>query len=245
VALVEGPVLVAEALADASTRARIREIYTESVLDPASSQFAAAAGIPVCAVAPGGLDRVLDTVTPQPVVAVVTSVSAPLDRLGSDRPVVMLVDVRDPGNLGTLIRTAEAAGCAGLVLAGSCVDASNPKVVRAAAGAWMRSTIVEIADPLLAIEQLRATGRRVVATALRPSAVSLYDTDLRSAAVVLGNEAHGLSDDVIDAADSVMIIDFDGPTESLNVAVAGAVCVFEALRQRRFGGRVQQFDGRP
>ncbi len=233
VALVEGPTLVAEALANPETIGRIREIYTEHSLDRRDHQRADDASIPVTMLEPGVLDKVLDTVSPQPVVAIVEIAVATLEMLGADRPVLVLLDVRDPGNLGTLIRTAEASGCVGIVLAGNCVDPTNPKVIRSSAGSWLRTTMVEHADIFDVIDTLSAGGRPVLAAALTDDAIEMWQADLAGAAILLGNEAHGLPADVVARADAAVIIPFDGPTESLNVGVAGALLAFEALRQRR------------
>ncbi len=233
VALLEGPTLVGEALANDVTVARIREIYTEHPLDRLAQQRADEASIPVTFVEAGVLAKTLDTVSPQPLVAVVETASASLDLLAVDRPVLVLVDVRDPGNVGTLIRTAEASGCAGVVLAGNCVDPTNPKVVRSSAGSWLRTVIVEDTDIAAVVAGLAEQGRPVIATALDATSQDMWHTDLSCAAILLGNEAHGLPAEVIARADATVVIPFDGPTESLNVGVAGALLAFEALRQRR------------
>ncbi|MEZ5379756.1 MAG: RNA methyltransferase [Acidimicrobiales bacterium] len=233
VALVEGPTLVAEALSDDRIIGRVREVFTESPLERSAQARADDASIPVTFVEAGVLDKVLDTVTPQPIVAVVETLSASIELLATDRPVLVLVDVRDPGNLGTLIRTAEASGCAGVVLAGTCVDPTNPKVVRASAGSWLRTIVVEDRDIGAVIDGLADQRRPIVAAALVDGARDLWQTDLTRAAILLGNEAHGLPADVIARADTSVVIPFDGPTESLNVGVAGALLAFEALRQRR------------
>ncbi len=233
-ALVEGPRLVAEALADHDTVGRVREVFHEIDLDPASVATARHHGVALTRVAPGSLAKVLDTVTPQPVVATVvfSSEELALEDLPLERPVLVLVDLRDPGNLGTLLRAAEASGCGGVILAGSCCDPSSPKVVRAAAGSWLRTTIIELDDPLDVIDRFRAHGRRVVAAALDHRAETMWTSDLARAAIVIGNEAHGLDEAVVAACSAVVVIPFDGPTESLNAAMAGAVLAFEALRQR-------------
>lgn len=233
VALVEGPTLVAEALADDRTIGRVREIFTEQPLDRLDQQRADDHTIEVTLVEAGVLAKVLDTVTPQPVVAVVETASASLELLVGDRPVLVLVDVRDPGNLGTLIRAAEASGCAGVVLTGSCVDPTNPKVVRSSAGSWLRTIVVEDSDVGAVMAGLADQDRPIVAAALGEASVDMWQTDLTRAAIMLGNEAHGLPAEVVARADASVIIPFDGPTESLNVGVAGALLAFEALRQRR------------
>ncbi len=236
--MVEGAVLVREALASGL---EVEEIFFEGNLDNSIASFATMGTVILRPVFPGTLEAVLDTVSPQPVVAVVGLSSAGLGDLDLDKPVLVLVEVRDPGNVGTLIRTAEASGCAGVVLTGESVDPTNPKVVRAAAGAFFRLPVITMADPVAAFDQLRAQGRTVVATVVAeagsdglPGGVSDYDQmDLRTAAIVLGNEAHGLSPELASAAGTLTTIPLAGPTESLNVAAAGAVLCFASWQQRR------------
>jgi TrmH family RNA methyltransferase len=145
----------------------------------------------------------------------------------------VVVDLRDPGNAGTLLRTAEAAGAVGLVLAGGSVDPDSPKVLRASAGARFRLPVWRRADPRAAVAELADLGWEVVATVVDADARPYDAVALSGAALVLGNEASGLGPDVIGACTTAVTIPLDGPTESLNVAVAGAVLCFEALRQRR------------
>ncbi len=232
--MVEGLVLVREAL---SSGLEVEEIFFEGNLDNEIASFATMGTVILRPVFPGTLEAVLDTVSPQPVVAVVGLPTAGLADLDLDKPVLVLVEVRDPGNVGTLIRTAEASGCAGVVLTGESVDPTNPKVVRAAAGAFFRLPVVTKVDPVEVFDQLRAQGRTVVATVVaEPGSddVSDYDQmDLRTAAIVLGNEAHGLSPELANAAGTLTTIPLAGPTESLNVAAAGAVLCFASWQQRR------------
>ncbi len=148
-------------------------------------------------------------------------------RSGPTGLVIVAVGVADPGNLGTLLRSAEAAGAAGVVCTGSAggnsVDVHNPKTVRSSAGALFGVTVVEEVDPMFVLSSLAARGRRTYAT--RPGAVMPYDAVDFSVpcAVVLGNEAHGLSPEVRHAVDGVFSIPMSGRAESLNVAMAGTV----------------------
>jgi TrmH family RNA methyltransferase len=229
----QGPVLVAEALMTPGLD--VLEIFSESPVDARVMAAAAESGRRSELVAPGGLRSVLDTVTPQPVCAVVRTPQTALDDVATSGPLLVLVELRDPGNMGTLMRTAEAAGAAALVVIGDAVDPTNPKVVRAAAGARFRLPVVDFGDTTTAFAAIRATGRAVVATVVGDAdGVIDYDAaDLTRAALVLGNEAHGLSSEDAAAADLRVTIPLAGPTESLNVAAAGAVVCFESLRQRR------------
>ncbi len=215
----------------------VEEVYFEGELDPQIAELASLGTVIARPVLDQALAAVLDTVSPQNVVAVVESPSWSLKDIAKDRPILVLVEVRDPGNVGTLIRTAEAAGFGGVVLSGESVDPTNPKVVRAAAGAFFRLPVLTVGDPLALFDDLRSQNRPVVVTVVdKPEAgqVVAYDRlDLRTAAIVLGNEAHGLAPELVSAAGTLTTIPLAGPTESLNVAAAGAVLCFTSWRQRR------------
>jgi TrmH family RNA methyltransferase len=179
------------------------------------------------------LSAVLDPINPSPLAAVVRSPTWALDDLALDLPVVVAVELRDPGNLGTVVRTAEAAGFGGVVIAGDSVDASAPKVVRASAGSIFRTPVVYRPDVLVALDELRANGRSVMAAVVDPDAEPYDQVDLTTAAIVVGNEPRGLADDVVAAADIGVTIPVASSVESLNVAAAASVLCFEAARQRR------------
>lgn len=195
---------------------------------------------PLYRVADGVLDGVLDPVTPQPMAAIVARPTAV--EIAASGTVLCLVEARDPGNVGTLLRSAEAAGLAGVVLAGPSVDPTNPKAVRASAGAVLRLPVAEFHDVDAALDALAAGGRTLVATVIGSKAIPYDDVQLVDAAVVLGNEAHGLPESVVARADVVATIPLAGPTESLNLAVAGSLFCFEALRQRRRSHRPNSMD---
>jgi len=189
-------------------------------------------GVPVFELAPGVFERIADTVTPQPVMAVVPMTLTPLPDV-SPGLVVVLADVRDPGNAGTLIRTAEAAGASGVVLAGDAVDPFNPKTVRSSAGTMLWSSLSVVRDLGACLADLRSLGftlRGTEATGGTPYDEAPWDG---SVALVLGNEAHGLDEASKALLDDTVTITMAGAAESLNVSVAGAVLCFEALRQRR------------
>lgn len=233
--MVEGPLIVGEALAgmgQAATPWTVEGLYLEPGANPELVASAHQAGVEVHLVARGILATILDTVSPQPVAAVVTRPPWAVDAIASGL-VLVVVDGRDPGNAGTLIRSAEAAGAAGVVLAGSSVDPTNPKVLRASAGAGLRLPVVVEPDVGTALSHLSAGGRRVLATVVDPAAEPYDQVDLGQAVVVLGNESHGLAPEVVAAADQPITIPLAGPTESLNLGVAGSLLCFEALRQRR------------
>lgn len=234
--VLEGPVLVAEAIA---AHVPLEGIYAErAALDDDIAASAHAAGVPVHEVADGVLAGITDAVTPRPVLAVAPLVEVPAEVVISraheqGRPVLVLVDVRDPGNLGTLLRAAEASGVAGVLAAKGSVDPWSPKAVRSSAGAVLHVPIATGAEPASVLDRLGGAGLRRLATVVdggRPvDAVELSGP----VAVVLGGEAHGLHAGLVDRCDEQVTIPMEGRAESLNVAMAGTVCLFEAARQRR------------
>lgn len=238
--LLEGPVLVAEALA---ALVPLDGVYAESsALDADLVDTAHAQGIAVHEVADGVIEGITDTVTPRPILAVAPLVSPPsadlvARALDAARPLLVLVDVRDPGNLGTILRAAEAAGVAGVVATRGTVDPWSPKAVRSSAGAILHLPVAAGDDAGDVLAQLARAGvprlATVVGGAPSPDEVDLTGT----VAVVLGGEAHGLPDELVAACDTSVTIPMEGRAESLNVAMAGAVLAFEALRQRRVAGR--------
>jgi TrmH family RNA methyltransferase len=191
------------------------------------------AGARVHTLEPGVMERVADTVTPQPVAAVVGYVDVDLDALRDGSMVVACVDVRDPGNAGTVLRTAEAAGADGVICCEGSVDVYNPKTVRASAGSLFHVPVVVGAAPDVVADAVRGFGFTSVATVAHDG-TNYADVDLTGrVALFLGNEASGLPDDVVARADLEVTIPMAGRTESLNVGMAAAVLCFEAARQRR------------
>ncbi len=188
--------------------------------------------VPVYELQPGVLTKVADTVTPQPLMAVVPMTHRPLTAIATGF-VVVLAELRDPGNVGTLIRTAEASGATGVVVAGQAVDPFNPKTVRSSAGTVLWCPLSVVSDVDQCIAELQGLGYRVLGT--EATYGTPYDEcDLTGkVAIVLGNEAHGLDEQAAQLLSGTLSIPMAGSAESLNVGVAGAVVCFEALRQRR------------
>jgi TrmH family RNA methyltransferase len=238
--VVEGPVPVCEALA---AGAALDEVYVDAeawaTAAPGSPlrtavDGAGRLGVPVWSLEPGVLNRLSDTVSPQGLLAVAPRRTVTLAEVcARPGPVLVLVDVADPGNLGTLVRAAEAAGAAGVVVAGSSTDPFGPKAVRAATGSLLRLRIAEVADAAEAVTALTEAGRLVVATVATggepPDRLDLT----APLAVVVGSEAHGLPEAVVVRAALRTTIPLAPPVESLNAAVAGAIVLFEVARQRR------------
>jgi len=194
------------------------------------------AGVRVYDLEPGVLERVAGTVTPQPVLAVVGMEETALADLTGGGPVIVCVDVRDPGNLGTVLRSAEASGAAGVVCCDGTVDVYNPKCVRASAGALFHVGVVSGGTPVAVLAALGASGRRRLGSAIGEG-TSYEDADLAvPLALVLGNEAQGLPAGLASSLDGMVTIPMEGRSESLNVGMACAVLCFEAARQRRRAG---------
>ncbi|MCU1455644.1 MAG: methyltransferase [Acidimicrobiales bacterium] len=192
-----------------------------------------AADVAVWEVPDGTLDRMGDAATAQGVVAVVRSSAGAWPDPATSSLVLVLVDVADPGNAGTLLRAAEAAGAGAVVFAGRSVDPTNPKCVRSSAGALFHVAVVVEPDAKAALERVGRAGYRRVSTLVRGA--TPYDAaDLTGpVAVVVGNEAHGLEAGLEACVDEAVSIPMVGRSESLNVAMAGSIICFEVLRQRR------------
>lgn len=150
-----------------------------------------------------------------------------------DESIILLEGIRDPGNLGTVIRSAAALGIDRMIITSDCADIYNTKTIRAAMGALFRQkiTIVNPGDIAEYISDLRATGRRVLAAALRAGAAELGEFELFDGdCFVIGNEGHGLSDRAIEACDMSVIIPMEKGCESLNAAMAATLCIWETRR---------------
>lgn len=171
------------------------------------------------------------------VVAVFHTQALPLENLAlSDAPLVLVLEsVEKPGNLGAVLRTADAAGADAVILCDPLTDWYNPNVIRASLGAVF-TVPVAAADSAAVADWLRQNGLRILSTHLE-AARSCYDTDLtRSLALVMGAESTGISRFWIEAADERIIIPMQGRVDSLNVSASAAVLLFEARRQRKFAG---------
>jgi TrmH family RNA methyltransferase len=193
------------------------------------------AGSPVRRVSPAAFDPLCDTATPQGVLAVLSFPDVPLPRSGT--PLVLVADgVRDPGNLGTLVRAAAGAGVSAVYLTPGTVDPYHPKVVRGAMGAHFRVPIRWF-DGGAVDEVVASCPVRVVADARAGRSYDAVDWT-GPAALVVGSEAEGAGGTTRALATEAVRIPLAAGVESLNVAVAGAIILFEAARQRRVAVRV-------
>jgi TrmH family RNA methyltransferase len=228
--LVEGPQAVREATG-------VVELFgTPEALDRHAGTVAKHADARVSPVTGDALGALSETVTPQGLVAVCRQLhvtEVPTDA----RLAVVLAGIADPGNAGTVLRTADAAGADVVVFPEGTVDPYNGKCVRASAGSLFHLTVVRGGSPLAAVERMRATGLTIFA------AHGYGEADLdaladagrlsRRTTWVFGSEAHGLDPQVAAAADARVRIPIYGKAESLNLAAAAAVCLYASARARR------------
>lgn len=236
--LAEGPQAVAEALAAGGVVAELFVTATARGRYAALAGQAHAQGAPVHAVSGEVMAELAQTVTPQGVLAVCRFIDVSLDKVMTRplRLVVVLANVRDPGNAGTVLRSADAAGADAVLFTGSSVDPYNSKCVRASAGSLFHLPVVSgvlVAD---AVTALRAAGLRVLAADGRARR-TLDDLERdgtlhRPVAWMFGNEAWGLPDDVRALADEPVAVPIYGRAESLNLAAAAAVCLYASARAR-------------
>jgi len=218
----------------------VHELFvTEAFAERDTELIARAAdrGVPVSPVTDRALAGLAETVTPQGIVAVCALVDVPLsDALsGTPRLVAVLVDVSDPGNAGTVIRVADAAGADAVVLAGAAVDPHNGKCVRASTGSVFHLPIARSTDIDATLTACRAAGLRLVAAdGHAKSELSPHDGAVSSpTAWLFGAEAHGLPEEVTSAADESLRVPIYGGAESLNLATAATICLYATAWQQR------------
>jgi TrmH family RNA methyltransferase len=234
--LAEGPQAVSEALAAGGVVTQLFVTAAAQARYASLIGLAAGQGADVHAVSGEVMTELAQTITPQGVLAVCEFIDVDLDQLtaGQPRLAVVLANVRDPGNAGTVLRTADAAGAGGVIFAGSSVDPYNSKCVRASAGSLFHLPVVTGPPVADAVRALRERGLRVLAADggagttledLQPAGLLSQPT-----AWLFGNEAWGLPSDVLDLADDAVAVPIYGRAESLNLAAAAAVCLYASAR---------------
>jgi TrmH family RNA methyltransferase len=227
--LAEGPNLVEAAM----RRGLVEDLF---VTEEATLRFADLLGdTPVHLVTDRAVKALSDTVTPVGLVAVcrVPEVSLADVLRGSPRLVAVAVETSDPGNAGTLIRIADAMGADAMILAGNSVDPYNAKCLRSSAGSIFSVPVVSVPETPALISELVSAELVVMASTL-DGETSLDDVDLTvPTAWLFGSEAHGLSSDVAAAADVRVTIPMAGGAESLNVAAAAAICLYQSAAAHR------------
>jgi TrmH family RNA methyltransferase len=235
--LAEGPQVVREALAEGA----VAELFT--TVDAADRyaglvEAAERSGARVSPVTDEALAALAETVQPQGLVAVCSFVDVTLATALERAPrlVAVLADIRDPGNAGTVLRTADAAGAGAVVFAGDAVDPYNGKCVRASAGSLFHLDVVRADDPVAAIGEIRAAGLTVYAADAYGAADLDHVPMGGPTAWLFGSEAHGLPPEVANAADARVRVPIHGRAESLNLAAAAAVCLYSCAKAQRDPG---------
>lgn len=243
--LVEGPQAVREVVAHRPDA--VQDLYFEVQADgrhTAVLEAAQAAGLSVREVSHEVLLAMSDAVVPQGILAVCRPVDVPLDAvLGQvgqgPKLLVILANVRDPGNAGTVIRSADAAGADAVLISDSSVDIYNPKVVRSSVGSLFHLPIV-IGVPIdVLLDGVRAAGLALLAAdGSGDEVLGDLDSDTtdmlaRPHAWVMGNESWGLEPGVRAACDNVVRVPIYGKAESLNLAMAATVCLYQSAREQR------------
>ena len=232
--LVEGFKMFEEAPAEA-----IREVYvSEDALEKALTQPDIKSKLDKAGyeVVSGDLFRKMsDTQTPQGILCVLERPMYCLeDLMEQENPLFVVLDnLQDPGNLGTIVRTGEGAGISGVIMSAQTVDIYNPKTIRATMGSIYRVPFIYVESLPETVEKLRSKGIRTYAAHLQGK--DYYDSFSfeKGTAFLIGNEGNGLSKEVADAADAYLKIPMEGQVESLNAAIATSLLMYEAHRQRK------------
>jgi len=181
-------------------------------------------------------DKISDTKQPQGIMVLVKKRSSDLAQLlsGPALPLIVVLDgIQDPGNVGTVIRTADATGCTGVVLTKGCADLFSAKTVRASMGSLFHLPVIEGLEYRDIVSFLVKNTINIVATSLDCSSVYFESDFKQPVAIVFGNEGKGVSEEMLDVANSKIHIPIVGRAESLNVAASAAVILYEVVRQRR------------
>lgn len=233
--LVEGPQAVRELLQHAPESA-VDVFYTEEFGKKYGSIVALAERSPatVDEVTDKVLEAMADTVTPQGVIAVATLIRQTITDIEDAKLIAICHEVRDPGNAGTVIRAADAAGADAVILTGESVDLHNPKLVRASTGSIFHLPIVEHADLADVVELLGDRGVRILAAAADGTTIpEVRELLAQPTAWLFGNEARGLDDESRALADLVVSVPIFGKAESLNLATAASVCLYASAFEQR------------
>ena len=228
--IVEGIKMFQEASKDEIVKAYIsEELYEKGTLQSSLE------GIPYEVLKKEVFDHVADTKTPQGILCIMKQKKYTLEQLtaGTCPLLLVLENVQDPGNLGTMMRTAEGAGVTGVLLSKGCVDIYNPKTIRSTMGSIYRVPFLYTDDLLGDLERLHEKGITTFAAHLKGKGYYDEESYKVPTAFLIGNEGNGLSDEVSEKAKQYIKIPMEGQLESLNAAVAAAILMYEAARQRR------------
>lgn len=180
--------------------------------------------------------EISDTTNPQGILAVISqkknSVEQVIDNAGENGFFIIAEELNDPGNLGTIVRTADACGCDGVFLSKGSVDIYNPKVLRSTMGSVFHLPVISDVDIEECIQKLKENGIIIYAAHLKGQKYPYSFNFVKGCSFILGNEARGLSDEVAKLADEYVKIPMPGKAESLNASIAAGVLMYEVVRQR-------------
>ncbi|WP_211746574.1 RNA methyltransferase [Paenibacillus sp. Marseille-Q4541] len=233
--IIEGVHLVQEALEHGAMIECIAYDMDKGIPSELGAYPRTASTVEWIAVSAAVIAKCTDTVTPQAVFAVIRKDEKQVDELlvKPDSLVIVLDRLQDPGNVGTIIRSADAAGADGVILGRGSADVYNPKTIRSTMGSFFHLPVVE-ADLSEVLPAAKQAGVTLVSTSLTAEH-SCYSYDFKGSRwLVIGNEGSGVSDEVSRLVDDAVIIPSKGQAESLNAAMAATVLLFEAMRQRHF-----------
>lgn len=178
------------------------------------------------------LNTITDVINPQGIMAVIEKPTLEENPIDFNQEVSLILDnIQDPGNMGTILRTADSINLKQIIVSKGSADCYNPKVVRSTMGAIFRINIIESEDLTKTIKEMKKNKIKIATTSLQTEK-SIYDINYEKTAIVIGNEANGVSDEVLELADEKIKIPMPGKTESLNASVATAVILYEATRQK-------------
>ena len=228
--IVEGVKMFQESPRDEIVKAYIsEELFEKGTLKSSLD------GIPYEVLKNEVFNHVADTKTPQGVLCILKQKKYTLDQLTAGKCPLLLVleNLQDPGNLGTMMRTAEGAGVTGVLLSRGCVDIYNPKTIRSTMGSIYRVPFLYTDDLMGDMDKLHDKG--IITYAAHLKGKGFYDEESYQGptAFLIGNEGNGLSDELSEKAKQYIKIPMEGQLESLNAAVAAAILMYEASRQRR------------
>ena len=226
----EGRKMFGEAPAD-----WIEKVYVSETLTSDPALMEQVEKLPYDIVADSVFRQMSDTQTPQGILTVLRRPSYTLeDILGGKNPLVMVLeDLQDPGNAGTILRTGEGAGVSGVLLTRTCVDITNPKVIRSTMGSVYRMPFLYVESVVSLTQELKKHNIRTFAAHLKGRNSYDQESYTGGTAFLIGNEGKGLTEKAANSADCLIRIPMCGKVESLNAAMASGILMYEAARQRR------------
>lgn len=187
-------------------------------------------GIKTTEVTESIFNTLTEVVSPQGILAVIRKNVDSKKINYSNEFILALDEIQDPGNLGTIIRTADATNLKQIIVSKDTVDTYSPKVIRSTMGAIFRVNVIEVESLPQELEKMKKEGFKIITTSLQTDK-SIYDIDYKKSVVVIGNEANGVSKEVYEVANEKVKIPMPGKAESLNASVAAGVMMYEYVRQ--------------